>query len=138
MIFIDTDGMKKYAPAVVRIGIALVFLWFGSSQISSPANWTGMIPNYAMNILPLPPETLVVMHGLFEIVFGVLLLIGFQTRLAASLLTLNLVHIIFVVGYNDIGIRDFGLFTAMVSVTLTGADFFTLDSFWERKKRDGF
>lgn len=128
------EAMKKYAPAVVRIGLGLVFLWFGISQISAPADWAIMIPAYATKLPPFSPETLITLHGSFEIIFGALLFVGFKTRLAAFLLALNLANITFLVGYNAIGVRDFGLLMATVSIVLRGADSFTLDSFLEKKK----
>ncbi len=117
---------KSYAPVVLRLGMALVFLWFGVSQLLDASNWTGWLPEYAAN-LPLGAETLVYLNGAFETLFGSLLLLGLGTRLAAILLSVHMAHIISVVGYSEIGVRDFGIFVAAVAVALNGADKLSLD-----------
>ncbi|MGB3921748.1 MAG: DoxX family membrane protein [Minisyncoccia bacterium] len=117
---------KSYAPVVLRLGTALVFLWFGVSQLLDASNWTGWLPEYAAN-LPLNDETLVYLNGAFEVFFGLLLLLGLGTRLAAVLLSIHMALIISVVGYSEIGVRDFGIFVAAVAVALNGADKWSLD-----------
>lgn len=118
----------NYAPAVVRVGISLVFLWFGSSQLGNPEAWTGLLPDWT-NILPFEPATLIQMNGIFEVVFGSLLLLGIYVRPVALLLALHMFNIVFTVGYNSIGVRDFGLAMATTAVFLYGADRFSLSSF---------
>ena len=120
------EKAKVYAPSVVRIGIALVFLWFGISQVTDPSVWTALIPDY-VKALPLSDMQLVLGNGIFEIIFGTLLLIGLWTRISALLLSIHLLHILTVVGYNAIGVRDFGLLLACVSIFLYGADPFSVD-----------
>jgi uncharacterized membrane protein YphA (DoxX/SURF4 family) len=129
----NNDTLKNYAPVLTRVAIALVFLWFGTNQILHTSNWLRMIPEY-VSFLPFSKETLIVMHGGFEIVAGLLLLVGWQIRIAASLLTLNLAHIVFLMGYNAIGVRDFGLCLTTLSIAFHGRDFFSLDTFIAKKK----
>jgi len=117
----ETDTkMRAAAPAILRVGLSLVILWFGYVQVAHTADWIGMVPDYAVKLLPLPPEALVLGNGIFELVFGFALLLGVYTRLVAGILTLHLAHILTVVGYNPIGVRDFGLMLAMLSVFLYG------------------
>ena len=61
-------------------------------------------------------------NALFELVFGFLLLFGWQTRIAALLLALHLFDIMYVVGYGEIGVRDFGLAIATLVVFMNGPD----------------
>lgn len=35
---------KQYAPIVLRIGISLVFLWFGIHQLISPETFLDYVP----------------------------------------------------------------------------------------------
>lgn len=128
--------MAKYAPLIVRVGVSLVFLWFGLQQLTDPSSWLGWLPTYALS-LPISPLNLVYLNGAFEAIFGLLLISGLYTRLAASLLALHMAHIISVVGYGEIGVRDFGIFMATVSVALRGKDNFSLDSFFLEKKQEG-
>ncbi|MEK7614248.1 MAG: DoxX family membrane protein [Patescibacteria group bacterium] len=129
-----TEKLKQLAPIVVRIGVALVFVWFGLEQLTNVSDWTGWLPNYARS-LPISPETLVYVNGVFETALGLLLLTGLYTRLAASLFALHMAHIITVVGYGEIGVRDFAIFMATLSTAFHGADGFSLDYFFSRKDK---
>tara|TARA_Y100000310_G_scaffold255151_1_gene262419 strand:- start:3164 stop:3559 length:396 start_codon:yes stop_codon:yes gene_type:complete len=120
------DKYKQYAPTILRIGISLVFLWFGITQLINPAAYLGYLPSFAQSI-PLTSNTLIYINGIAELILGILLLIGLFTRLTAFIIILNLITIIIGLGYNDIAIRDFGLLLATLSVLLNGPDEYTLD-----------
>lgn len=126
-------SLPQYAPVVLRVGISLVFLWFSYQQLTNTNSWTRMIPDVAVSLSGLSAQTLVLINGVFEAVFGLALLAGFYTRISASLLALHMFHITFVVGYGAIGVRDFGLAMATLSIALAGADAWTLDTFLLRR-----
>ena len=119
------ENLKKYAPVIVRIGISLVFLWFGANQLLYPANWIGWVPTFVSAIVS--AGKVVFLNGIFEVIFGLLLLFGIYTRLVSLLLALHLLSIALPVGINEIGVRDFGLFMATLSIFFNGADFLCLD-----------
>lgn len=129
------EKLKKYAPALLRTGIAIVFLWFGFSQIKNPAQWTRMIPEYA-SFIPFEQTTLIYFNGGFEIIFATLLLLGLWTRFVSFLLGLHLLHIVTMAGYGAIGARDFALALATFSIFLNGADEFCLDKFLKKNSKD--
>jgi uncharacterized membrane protein YphA (DoxX/SURF4 family) len=118
---------KNYGISVVRVGVSLVFIWFGASQLMDPTKWVALVPGYAMKILPLTANSLVLGNGVFEVVFGILLLVGFYTRFASALLTLHAAHIVAIVGYNAIGVRDFCIFMSSLGIFLNGPDNWALD-----------
>lgn len=123
------NSLQQYAPTVLRVGVSSVFLWFAFQQLTNTASWTGFVPDLAVALSGLSAETLVLFNGVFEAVFGLALFAGFYTRLAATLLSLHLFHLVFVVGYNAIGVRDFGLAIATLSIALAEADRWTLDRY---------
>ena len=125
------DNLKKISPAVLRIGIALVFLWFGWSQIHDAKQWVSFVPQWVSDISSLSLMTIVYLNGIFEIVFGSALLLGFFTRLVAFFLALHMIDITYIVGLDAIGVRDFGLAVAAVVVWMNGADMWSLDGFVE-------
>jgi uncharacterized membrane protein YphA (DoxX/SURF4 family) len=130
--FIDEElsgKMRLLAPTVVRVGLSLVFLWFGYQQLMDAEAWSGLIPSSILSISGMSAVTFVYLNGVFEIIFGLCLLIGFFTRISALLLALHLFGIMFTVGYNDVGVRDFGLFLATISVFLHGPDSFGVEKF---------
>ena len=143
------DRYKNYASLVLRVGLALVFLWFGINQLINPTSFLGYMPQWLaphdvqmlhehalqwLHTLPIMQHIIIMGNGIFETVFGLLLLLGLFTRLSAFLLTLHLVGIMVVLGYNDIAVRDFGLAVATFSVFLQGPDEWSLDKKMKTKK----
>ena len=122
------DNLKKFSPALLRIGISMVFLWFGFSQIKNPEAWTRMMPEYVQSLVPISPNTLIYMNGTFEIILATLLLLGIYTRASSLLLGLHLLHVVTIVGYGAIGARDLALTLATLAIFLHGADEFCLDN----------
>ncbi len=119
---------SKYAPVITRYGMSLVFLWFGFTQVMGPESWTSLIPEFITNITHLSALTFVYLNGGMEIVLGILLIIGIYTRISALILALHLLFITIDVGYNAIGIRDFGLTLATLSIFFNGPDFLSLEN----------
>ncbi len=138
------DDLPTYAPPFLRIGLALVFLWFGISQLVNPVSFMGYVPQFLyphqagmmhehplqmMHDIPHPTlHALIMGNGLLETVLGLLLLTGLFTRVSALILSLHLFGIMLGLGYNDLAVRDFGLALATLSVFLHGPDAWTLDS----------
>ena len=110
---------------MLRFGIVVLFLWFGLSQVTNPAAWVAWVPEWTKSIAS--AQTIVLLNGGFEVVFGFALAIGFYTRIAALLLSLHLFFVAFEIGYNDVGVRDFALAIATLSLALSQPDQFTLD-----------
>ncbi len=129
-----SEKARLYAPAVLRIGISLVFLWFGSQQLINTVNWTSLIPESLTQVTGISATTFVLFNGSFEVVFGLAMLFGFFTRVASLLLALHMFHIMFIVGYGQTGVRDFGLAIATTAVFLFGPHAFTLDLWLEKRK----
>ncbi len=115
---------QKYAPVLLRISLALVFLWFGINQILFPQDFIGYLPDFVfqpqqgmmgmmnamVSYLPQQAYSLLLINGSIEIILGILLLlIGLFTRFASLILAFHLLIIAFSLGYNDVAIRDFGL-----------------------------
>jgi len=119
---------KNYSIVIIRISLALVLLWFGIDQIINPENWFGYIPSWLNSIIPFSLETFILLNGIIEIIIGVFLLIGLYTRIIAFIAALHLLSITIAVGYNEIGIRDFGLTMMAVSLIFSGAGVISLDN----------
>lgn len=122
--------MNSYAPVVARLGIVLVTFWFGVMQLVNPQEWVIWLPQWAQNTPN--PSFLVGLNGAAEFFLAVFLLTGFMTRIAAFLLSIHLLSIAFMLGLNDLGVRDFGLAVLAFSVFLHGPDKYCWD--WKRKK----
>ena len=123
---VSINKYKDYAPYIVRIGISLVLLWFGLNQIFDTESWLSWLPQWTFS-LPIEPTTIIILNGIFETIFGTLLLLGLVTRFAAIVMAAHLIIITFSIGYNEVAVRDFGLSLAAFSIFLYGPDRLSLD-----------
>lgn len=123
---------KDLAPVVLRVSLGLVFLYFAFNQLSDPSSWSGFVPEFATRF-GLSANNLVVFNGFLELVFGTFLIIGLYTRIASLVMGLHLFGIAFSIGFSPLGIRDFGLAFATISVYLFGPDRYTLDYKYSKK-----
>lgn len=131
--FPNQSEISGYAPVVLRFGLAFLFLWFGISQITSPDSWTVWVPEWGNSIFGLDAVKLVILNGWFETIGGLLLAIGLWTRWVALALSFHLFFIAYEVGWNDIGIRDFALAVATLSISLFGPSKWSLDNLFGKE-----
>ncbi len=109
-------GLNKYAKLVLRAGIAFAFLWFGYQSFTNPAMFESLVPAWTGSILP--ALTLIKIHGIFEFIFGILLVVGWKTRLVSGLLLLALLGTISSLSYGPVMIRDIAIAICLFSVFL--------------------
>ena len=107
--------------------MAAVIIWFGVQQFIHTDSWTAYVPDSAVAMTGLKMTTLVYINATFELIFGLLLLVGVRTRIVAILLGLHLLDIMYIVGYGEIGVRDFGLAVATLVVGMQGTDILCID-----------
>lgn len=123
-------------PQVLRIGIALVFLWFGIAQAANVSRWVGWVPAWITD-LGVSGESVIVANAVFEILGAALLILGLGTRLVAGILTLHMSFLVATVGLTAVGVRDFAILVGALSVFLQGSDRFCLDMYFRRKNLTG-
>ena len=117
-----TPFLERYAASVLRYGLAAVILWFSLEQFLHNSLWTAYIPPSIVAMTGISAAILVFFNAVFELVFGIALVLGWQTRIVALLLALHLFDIMYVVGYGEIGARDFGLAVATLVIFMNGSD----------------
>ncbi len=140
---------NEFGPIILRLGICVVFLWFGINQIVRPADYIGYLPSFLlenqnpsgmpmmMQVFSAPSylNYLIIANGGFEVIFVILLLVGFWTRLAAFILGVHLFlitgHLGIEGGLNDTVLRDLGLSLATMAITFFGADKWC----WDKRKK---
>lgn len=103
--------MKPYPAAfhVLRVGMAITFLWIGLLILKSPEAWGGYLQPWAMELLPLPIEQLMIGTAIFDLIVGFLLLVNVWTWVVAFLATGHLAIVLVVSGVNAVTVRDIGL-----------------------------
>ena len=121
------SGKRDYGPILLRLGMVFVFLWFGLNQVVRPAHFLGYLPE-KLFMSPYAQQ-IVIFNGAFEVVFGVLLLLGFFTRISAFVLGIHLFLISFELIGKDMAtaVRDFGLSFATLAIVFIGPDKWCLD-----------
>ena len=116
---------QEIGKVILRIGLSLVFLWFSFQQLSNPILWVSFVPGFVSYFVS--PVSAVIMNGFAEMILGLLLIFGMYTRISSLLLGLHLLGIAFSVGFNPVGIRDFGLGFACMALSFLAPDKYCLD-----------
>lgn len=123
---------KDLAPVVLRISLALVFLYFGFSQVFNPDKWVGFVPEFVVPSF-MTPNNLVIINAIVELTLGLFLIVGLYTRFSALILCLHLFGITLSIGFTPLGVRDFGLAFATLTLYLLGPDNYTIDYRYRNK-----
>ncbi len=119
--------------ALLRIGLAFVFLWFGFSQLRDPLSWTGYLPEFLQEGT-ISTLHMVLLNGWFEVLASILLIIGVFTRPLALLLSLHLFGIALSIGVSSaVGVRDVGLAIATLVVMILGPGNYSLEYLLEKR-----
>ena len=111
-------NQRECGLTVLRIGLAILYLWFGFSQLMNGIDWVSWVPDWAVSVLHLPPAMIVLLNGLFEVALGTLLAINIWVRWVAFILALHLFVIVLDIGASAIGVRDFSLAAATLALAL--------------------
>ena len=130
----NTIKMKEVSAVILRVGIALVVMWFGYQQFTNPEMWMKMLPDWTKSF-PISQINFIYVNAWFEMIFGTLLFLGLFTRFVAFLVALHLFHIMFTVGYGGVGVRDFGLALGAVSIFFYGSSMWSLDMLFSQKTK---
>ena len=110
--------MRPSSFHILRVGLAITFLWIGILIFKDPVGWGGYVQPWAANLLPISLKGVMIGTAIFDIVVGALLLIDYLTWLAALLGAFHLVIVLTVSGINAITVRDIGLFAAALALMI--------------------
>ncbi len=122
----DTTA-RAFAPVVLRLGLAALYLWFGFSEVLNPEMWVSWVPTWASSITGLSAHSIVYINGGFEIALGAFLAIGIAVRWVALVLAVHMAVIVYEIGFDAIGVRDAALAAATIALSLGGSDWLTLE-----------
>ena len=79
-------------------------------------------------MLPFSPYVFMHINGIMEIIIGTLLLIGLFTRIISGIAAFYMSGVMAAVGYNDIAIRDFAIFSALIALLLSKDYYLSFDN----------
>lgn len=122
--------MKGASFHILRVGIAITFLWIGVLIFREPESWGLYLQPWAANLLPTSLKSAMIGTAVFDIVVGFLILVDFTTWVAALFGSIHLIIVLTVVGINAITVRDIGLLAGTLALLLHAVP----ENFWRRFK----
>jgi len=112
-------NMKNKAFHILRLGIAITFLWIGILILKAPEAWGSYLQPWAVGLLPIPLKEAMIATAFLDIIVGLFLLINVFIWLAALLGSLHLAIILITAGINAVTVRDIGLLGATLALMIT-------------------
>lgn len=113
------NDSKEYGYHIVRVGLAITFLWIGILIFRDPESWGAMVQPWVLELMPLPIKSVMLSTAVLDMVIGFFLLIDVFTWLLALIGALHLVTVLAVTGINAITVRDIGLLAGLLSLFVT-------------------
>lgn len=100
---------NKIGKLILRLGLGIVFLYFGINQLLNYSRWVSFLPNFLSNSSM--AAFIIYLNAIFDIFIGVCLIFGLFLKIVSILGFLHLLGItLFSLGLNSpSGIRDLGL-----------------------------
>lgn len=112
----------RTAQLVLRIGLAIVFLWFGIDKFIQPQYWLdAWVPVSVQSMvgrIGIMPRDFIHLNGIFEILVGLSLATGFFLRYFAIAGAVFLVAVSVTHAFSEVLIRDVGLLAGLISLVL--------------------
>ncbi len=110
--------MQKISFKILRLGLAITFLWIGVLIFKDPLAWSSFINPWAVNLFFFDLKSAMLGTAILDILIGILFLINPLVYLAAILGSLHLIIILIVSGINVITVRDIGLLGSTIAVLI--------------------
>jgi uncharacterized membrane protein YphA (DoxX/SURF4 family) len=108
--------MSKTSFHILRVGLAITFLWIGVLIFKQPEAWGGYLKPWAADLLPIPTEQAMVGTAILDIIIGFLLLIDSFVWLAALVGAVHIIIVLAVSGITDITVRDIAILAAVIAL----------------------
>ncbi len=123
--------MEDYGKLILRLGLGIVFLYFGISQLIAPQRWIDLIPEFNFIYMnDIFKQKMVLLNGIFDCLIGIFFILGLFIKIVSLLATLHLISIfLFSLGFTPSGFRDLGLALASSSLFFLGVGKFKLKIF---------
>lgn len=125
----NRDGARHL---LMRLGLGFVMAWFGVQELRGPSEWAVFVPRFIVDISPIGVNDLILIHGFLLVLAAVSVVVGLF-YLPGTLLAMGLVaDIVFGLwvndGFNDLVIRDIGLFGLAAALAADPLRFWHLDN----------
>lgn len=108
--------MNKAGFHILRVGVAITFLWIGVLIFRDPEAWGSYLQPWATGLLFTPLKEAMIGTAILDIVIGGLLLVDYFAWIAAALASFHLIIVLVTTGITDITVRDIGLLAATLAL----------------------
>ena len=109
-------SMNKTSFHILRVGMAITFLWIGILIFKDPASWAGYLQPWAANLLPVPIERAMMGTAFLDVIIGLILLLDWKVWWGALLAAMHLTIVLVTSGITDITARDIGLLAGAIAL----------------------
>ncbi len=109
--------MQKASFHILRVGLAITFLWIGVLIFQNPEGWIGYLQPWALKLLPVPAMQALYATAVVDVLIGFFLLIDMFVWQAALLGAIHISTVLIVSGITDITVRDIAILTALIALT---------------------
>ena len=110
--------MNKISFYILRVGLAITFLWVGILIFKQPEAWGGYLQPWAAGLLPIPVEQAMIGTAVLDLIIGIFLLFDSFVWVVALVGSIHLIIVLAVSGITDITVRDIGLLTGTVALLI--------------------
>ena len=121
--------MKSASYNILRVGLAITFLWVGILIFQSPEGWGGYIQPWVYDLLPFGAKSAMILTGIFDVVVGFLLLIDSYIFIATLLASIHLVIVIVVAGITEVTVRDIAILAGAIALSIESLPLYVSDKF---------
>ena len=104
---------------ILRVGIAVTFLWIGILILQDPIAWSGFIRPWVRELLILPVEQTMQFNAVYDLIVGALLLFSvrpWMTWLGALLASVHMIAVLTVAGIDPVTVRDIAVLAGSLSL----------------------
>lgn len=110
--------MRKSSFHILRVGLAITFVWIGVLIFKQPAAWGGYLQPWAAGLIPLPMDQMMLGTAVFDIIIGILLLVDVFVWAVALLAALHVAVVLTVSGITDITVRDIAIIAGALALVV--------------------
>ena len=110
--------MEKLSFNILRIGLAITFLWIGVLILVNPEAWLGYLRPWAVGLLPISDMRILMVTGILDILIGILLLLNYFILPVTVIGSLHIIIILIVSGITDITVRDIGILAGVMALAI--------------------
>lgn len=104
---------------ILRIGLGVTFVWIGFFILQDPIGWAGFIKPWARELLIFPPEKVMQMNAVYDIVVGLLLIGAYKKWMVFTggiLAALHMATVLITAGVDPVTVRDIAILAGALTL----------------------